>query len=391
MLQRVFLWTLVAGFFSVQACNTPESGEVAANEATDETAIAEAPTQDLPEVELDPANLPDGLYAQFSTSMGEIYIRLEFDKVPMTVGNFVALAEGKMPNSGKELGTPFFDGTIFHRVIPNFMIQGGDPQGTGMGGPNYKFGDEFHPELRHSGAGILSMANSGPGTNGSQFFITHNATPHLDNRHSVFGKVVSGQDVVVAIGNTPRGAQDRPNADVVLKKVTIIRKGAAAEGFDGLAAFNAVQEKAKKEAEEQAKAAEAALAKYKKVGKTTESGLIYIVEKKGNGPKPLESQTVLMNYAGYFMDGKLFDTSIKEIAEKNGVFDPNRPYEPFPVTYGSQARVIEGWKEAMKLMRVGTKLKVIIPPNLAYGDRQMGPIPANSTLIFDMEMVKIQE
>lgn len=386
MLQRVFLWTLAAGFFSVQACNTPESGEVAANEATEiETSTSNAAE------EVDPKNLSDGLYAQFTTTLGEIYVQLEFEKVPMTVGNFVALAEGKMPNSGKELGTPFYNGTVFHRVIPNFMIQGGDPQGTGMGGPNYKFPDEFHPDLRHEGAGILSMANSGPGTNGSQFFITHTATPHLDNRHSVFGKVVSGQDIVVAIGNVDKGAQDRPNTDVVLQKVTIIRKGAAAEAFDGMVAFNAVQEKSKKEAEAKAKALEADLAKYKKMGTTTESGLIYIVEKKGNGPKPLESQTVLMNYAGYFLDGKLFDTSIKEVAEKNDMLDPNRPYEPFPVTFGSQARVIEGWKEAMKYMRVGTKLKVIIPPALAYGDRQMGPIPANSTLVFDMEMVKIQD
>jgi peptidyl-prolyl cis-trans isomerase A (cyclophilin A) len=386
-MKRLLLWSMAASFFSLQACNE-------ATNSNEKTLLVQNEA-DGSESEAGP-----GLYAQMKTSMGTILIQLEYEKVPMTVGNFVALAEGKMPDSGKKEGVPFYDGTIFHRVIPNFMIQGGDPQGTGMGGTNYKFPDEFHPDLRHSGPGILSMANSGPGTNGSQFFITHNATPHLDNRHSVFGKVVNGQEVVVAIGNTPRGQQDRPETDVVLEKVTIVRVGKDAKKFDALAAFEAGKENAKKaeeakkrEMEEKIKADLALVEDYKKKGTTTESGLIYIVEKKGNGPKPMQNQTVLMNYAGYFLDGTLFDTSVKEIAEKNGKYDPNRePYQPFPVTYGPQAGVIEGWKEAMQLMRVGTKLKIILPPNLAYGERGAGGIiPPNATLMFDVEMVSIQD
>ncbi len=167
------------------------------------------------------------LYATFKTSMGDIVVRLFEDKAPKTVENFVGLATGTKewtdPKTSAKVKRPLYNGTIFHRVIPGFMIQGGDPLGRGTGGPGYKFADEFHPELRHNKAGILSMANAGPNTNGSQFFITHVPTPHLDNRHSVFGEVVQGQEVVVAIGNAPRGPGDRPQKDVVLNEVVITR------------------------------------------------------------------------------------------------------------------------------------------------------------------------
>jgi peptidyl-prolyl cis-trans isomerase A (cyclophilin A) len=168
------------------------------------------------------------VYAEFATSEGNFTIRLFDQEVPNTVANFVGLAEGTKewtdPRTNQKSNQPYYDGIIFHRVIDGFMIQGGDPLGKGYGGPGYKFADEFHPKLRHSKAGILSMANAGPNTNGGQFFITLGPTPHLDNKHSVFGEVDSGMDVVKKIGSTKVGAQDRPAKDIVIQSVTIRRE-----------------------------------------------------------------------------------------------------------------------------------------------------------------------
>jgi peptidyl-prolyl cis-trans isomerase A (cyclophilin A) len=167
------------------------------------------------------------LHARLETSLGTLVVRLFDDRVPNTVGNFVGLATGEKPytdpRSGKPGAGPYYDGTIFHRVIPRFMIQAGDPTGTGTGGPGYRFADEFHPELRHDRPGILSMANAGPGTNGSQFFITEVPTPHLDRRHSVFGEVIEGLELIATITGQPRNQRDRPFDDIVLQKVTIYR------------------------------------------------------------------------------------------------------------------------------------------------------------------------
>jgi peptidyl-prolyl cis-trans isomerase A (cyclophilin A) len=158
------------------------------------------------------------IFAHFDTTEGKFKVRLFADQTPRTVENFISLAEGA------KTGKPFYNGTVFHRVIPDFMIQGGDPEGTGRGGPGYRFNDEFHPSLKHSKPGILSMANAGPNTNGSQFFITVAATPWLDSKHSVFGEVTEGYDVVKKISQVPRGAQDRPLKEVKLNSVTIERK-----------------------------------------------------------------------------------------------------------------------------------------------------------------------
>jgi peptidyl-prolyl cis-trans isomerase A (cyclophilin A) len=167
-------------------------------------------------------------FARFETTEGTFTVRFFDEDAPKTVANFVELAEGTKeftdPRDGKTKTAPFYDGIIFHRVISGFMIQGGDPLGRGMGGPGYKFADEFHPKLRHDREGILSMANSGPNTNGSQFFITLGPTPHLDNRHAVFGVVEDGMEIVRKIGKVPTGAQDRPVRDVVIQKVTVERK-----------------------------------------------------------------------------------------------------------------------------------------------------------------------
>jgi peptidylprolyl isomerase len=173
------------------------------------------------------SNLGDGLFARIQTNKGDIILSLEYQKAPLTVCNFVALAEGKMSAAGSK---PFYDGLTIHRVVADFMIQGGDPLGSGSGGPGYRFPDEFDPSLKHDGPGVLSMANAGPGTNGSQFFITHVATPHLDGRHSVFGRVVQGQQVVNAIAQGDK-----------IEKITIIRNGQAANAFKAdQAAFDAL-------------------------------------------------------------------------------------------------------------------------------------------------------
>jgi FKBP-type peptidyl-prolyl cis-trans isomerase len=306
--------------------------------------------------------LKDGLYAELDTSKGKILLQLEFEKTPMTVANFVGLAEGTK-DSSKKKGTHFYDGLTFHRVIADFMIQGGCPLGNGRGGPGYKFPDEFHPDLKHDGPGVLSMANSGPGTNGSQFFITHKATPWLNNRHTVFGHVVSGQDVVNAI---ERG--DKINT------VKILRVGEKAKKFQ---ADQETFEKLVKEATE--RPMKQLLAKLekdypKKELVTSKSGLRYLVTKEGSGEKVGKGKKIKAHYTGKFLDGRVFDSSVKR----------GEPLE-FVVGVG---QVIPGWDEALSDMKKGEQRILIIPPNLAYGEEGYpGAIPPNATLVFEVELV----
>ena len=305
----------------------------------------------------------EGMYAKIKTNKGDIMLELEFEKTPLTVANFVGLAEGKIKNNKKKVGEPYYDGLKFHRVIADFMIQGGCPDGNGMGGPGYQFPDEIHPDLKHSGPGILSMANAGPGTNGSQFFITHKETPWLDGKHTVFGKVTEGQDVVDAI------AQD----DKIIE-IDIIRKGENAKKFDSKAIFDKELEKLEKQAAEKAKEAIDAL---KKGAKVTSSGLAYKIIKKGTGAKAEAGKTVSVHYTGKLSNGTKFDSS----------YDRNQPIE-FELGRG---RVIKGWDEGISLLNVGSKATFIIPPDLAYGARGAGGvIPPNATLIFDVELVEIK-
>lgn len=314
--------------------------------------------------------LDDGLYAKFVTSKGEIITTLEFEKTPLTVTNFVGLAEGtkEFNDSKGRTNGRYYDGLTFHRVIPKFMIQGGCPLGTGTGGPGYDFPDEFDPSLKHDRPGTLSMANAGPGTNGSQFFITHVPTPWLDGKHSVFGHVVVGQDVVNAIQKGDK-----------LERLEIIRVGAKAESFkadqqafDSLLA-NIEGGKTAKEKESLAKEQAVIKEKWPKAV-TTDSGLMYEVIKEGNGSeKPSAGETVSAHYTGMFMDGRKFDSSV----------DRGQPIQ-FPVGTG---RVIKGWDEALLDMKKGEKRILIIPPDLAYGRQGRGPIPPNSTLVFEVELV----
>jgi FKBP-type peptidyl-prolyl cis-trans isomerase len=310
--------------------------------------------------------MQDGIYANISTEKGTIKIILTHDKTPGTVGNFVALAEGNLENDAKPQGTPYYDGLKFHRVIPDFMVQGGDPNGTGTGGPGYNFDDEFHPELKHTGPGVLSMANAGPGTNGSQFFITHVETPWLDNKHTVFGFVVEGQDVVdsVAQGDT-------------MQKVEIERIGNEAKNWNAVEAFRQFNgAKAEREAATK-KAQQELLTSISEGFEQTESGLKYQIIQKGEGVQPNSGQTVSVHYKGMFPDGTEFDNSYKR----------GNPIE-FPVGTG---QVIGGWDEGIQLLKVGDKARFVIPSHLAYGSRGAGGvIPPDATLVFDVELMDVK-
>lgn len=310
------------------------------------------------------AGQPDGMYAVFNTSKGTIITQLEFEKTPMTVANFVGLAEGAIPNQAKPAGEAYYDGLKFHRVIPNFMIQGGCPFGNGTGGPGYKFEDEIDTTLKHTGPGILSMANAGPGTNGSQFFITHVATPWLDGKHTVFGHVIEGQDVVNAILQND-----------TLTSLTILRKGSAANAFDAPKMFiKAQEEAAAKKAAAEAKLREEAEKVKAGFPNITPSGLCYAVIEEGTGAQPADTSNVKVHYTGTFLNGKVFDSSVQRGQ---------------PIDFGLN-QVIKGWTEGVQLMKEGAKYKFYIPYQLAYGERGYpGAIPPKSDLIFEVELIKI--
>ena len=335
--------------------------------------------------------LKDGLYANFQTSKGNMIVKFEDKKAPVTVANFVGLAEGKIENKAKAKGVPYYDGTIFHRVIKDFMIQGGDPKGTGMGDPGYKFDDEKN-DLQHTGKGILSMANSGPNTNGSQFFITEVATPWLDGRHTVFGEVVNGKDVIDSIANVEKGPQDKPKTDVVLEKVSVFTKGDDYKNYDAAAIFNEgkgkIQENnkaavAKIEADKKKKAEEFAANQQKLVDdlkaemQSTPSGLYYKITKATNGAAPQRGDEVAVHYAGKLVDGSEFDSSFKR----------NQPID-IPIGVG---QVIKGWDEGIMLLKEGETATLLIPSELGYGSAGAGGvIPPNAWLIFDVELVKVK-
>ena len=345
------------------------------------------------------AELGEGIFADIQTSQGDIIIKLEHQKTPVTVANFVSLAEGNSPFVSDSLkGKKYYDGLIFHRIIKDFMIQGGDPAGTGSGNPGYKFKDEFHDSLSHSKKGILSMANSGPKTNGSQFFITHKPTPWLDGRHTVFGEVVTGIEVVDSLANVETETRDRPKVDVVMKKVEIVRNGKEAKKFDAIQIMTDyfAEEEAAAEAFKKLKENMISeFAKQKEEAEETPSGLKIYSLTKSDGDQPKVGQKVFVNYAGWLPDGSLFDSNIEEVATKFNQLNPGRRdqggYQPFPMDYSPEARLIPGFKEGLQTMKVGDKVRLFIPPHLGYGPQGGGPIPPNSDLIFDLEITGIQE
>lgn len=310
--------------------------------------------------------MENGIYAKFNTTKGEILVKLTHDKTPGTVGNFVGLAEGNLENNEKPQGKPYYNGLKFHRVIPDFMIQGGCPQGSGAGGPGYKFDDEFHPELKHDKPGVLSMANAGPGTNGSQFFITHVETPWLDNKHTVFGHVVKGQDIVddIAQGDS-------------IESLEIVREGEEAKNWNAIEAFRTFEGSREKRMAEEKKQAEAAMEKLAAGFDKTESGLRYKLIQKGNGKKAEKGKTVSVHYTGSLENGQVFDSSYKR----------KQPID-FPLGMG---HVIEGWDEGIALLSVGDKARFVIPSHLGYGSRGAGGvIPPDATLIFDVELMDVK-
>lgn len=336
-----------------------------------------------------PADPNDGIFATISTTKGDIVVSLEYVKTPVTVANFISLAEGKNPNVKVERlkGKPFYDGLKFHRVINDFMIQGGDPDGNGSGGPGYSFKDEFVDELKFEKGGVLAMANSGPATNGSQFFITHKETPWLNGKHTIFGHVVSGMDNVNKIVQ-----------DDIMTKITITRKGAAAKKFDAVKvlADDAKKQEAKKtEAQKIVTQKAAYFAATKAKATTTASGLKYVITQKGSGVKGAEGSNIYFHYAGYFEDGKLFDSSMASVAKAYGQYDANRDaqkgYQAFSFAVGKKDGMIPGFLEALDMMTDGEKAIFFLPSNLAYGEKGAGNvIPPKTTLVFEIETYKEQ-
>jgi cyclophilin family peptidyl-prolyl cis-trans isomerase len=330
----------------------------------------------------DAEEVADGLYAFIYTSKGKIECELEYKLTPMTVANFVGLAKGNLKVDNVVVDKPFYDSLVFHRVIKDFMIQGGCPLGNGTGDPGYKFDDEINPDLKHNSSGILSMANSGPATNGSQFFITHKETPWLDGKHTVFGHVVSGQNVVNEIqqGDT-------------IYKISILAFGKEAENWDHQAAFDQVylvqKQAIRKQQEAFAKIEGMTEDQYKqfmfdevkktnKRAKMTESGLVYVISEKGSKVRAVKGSKVSLHYTGTFRaDGKKFDSS----RDRNQTFDFN---------YIDQ-KMIAGFEEGIAMVGVGGKITIYIPYFKAYGKNgRPGAIPPFTDLVFEIEMVGIQ-
>ena len=345
-------------------------------------------------------NLKDGLYADIQTNYGDMLAELYYKTTPGTVANFVSLAEGTNTYVADSLkGKRYYDGTKSHRVIKNFMLQAGDRTATGEGDPGYKFADEFVDTLRYTRKGQLGMANSGPATNGSQFFITEVATDWLNFRHTIFGQVIQGEDVISKITSVKTGAQDRPVDPVVIKKVEIIRVGKDAQKWDAPKVFDAFMKEQNAKAqklESQKEKNLAVMAEQEAKAVAQPSGIKILKLKEGNGVKPQIGSDVLVNYAGFLRaTGDLFDTNIAEIAKENDAYDaaraadPQYGYIPYAWKYSPEVGLIAGFKEALLSMKVGDRIRVFIPSALAYGKQGFGNgvIPPDADLVFEIEIV----
>ncbi|MFC6876462.1 peptidylprolyl isomerase [Flavobacterium myungsuense] len=375
------------------------------------TTASKKTVSKTPLKKITPTASNEGIFAEFETSKGKIVVQLEYKKTPITVANFITLAEGKntFVTDEKLKGKPYYDGLKFHRVIKDFMIQGGDPAGNGSGGSGYSFKDEFVPDMNFDKAGILAMANSGPATNSSQFFITHKDTPWLNQKHTIFGYVTTGQNVVDAIEQNDE-----------IKKLIIVRKGEEAKKFDAVKTFSdyfankgeddkkqaaiqaearakqiAIEAEAKKVYDEKYAPVKADKVKYLAGAKATASksatGLETKILQTGSGKKPTDGSTIYIHYAGYLEDGSLFDSSYEEVNKVYGKFDANRAsqngYQPFPFEAGKKDGLIPGFLEGISNLSFGDKALLFIPSNLGYGERGAGNvIPPNSNIIFEVEL-----
>jgi peptidylprolyl isomerase len=315
------------------------------------------------------SDLPPGLFARLVTSKGDIVVQLEYEKAPLTVGNFVGLAEGRLDASK---GKKYFDGLSFHRVVPGFVVQTGDPKNDGTGGPGYEFPNEIDGSLKYDAEGVVGMANSGPNTNGSQFFITMKPVPELDGGYSIFGKVVKGMETVKQISQGDK-----------LVKVEIVRNGSAARGFK--ADQKAWNERATplvasiKKAADDKRAADISAIKQKWPDLVADAdGIFQKTLKAGSGNTPTAGQTVSVAYKGMLVSGQVFDQS-----------DFHGGPVDFQVGVG---RIIPGWDKVVMQMKKGEKRMIVIPPELAYGSRGTpgGPIAPDSFLAFEVELVALK-
>lgn len=358
------------------------------------------------------SDLGDGVFADIQTSKGDIVVKLEYQLTPVTVANFVSLAEGENPFVSEEYkDKKYYDGLTFHRVMKDFMIQGGDPLASGTGGPGYNIIDEFNDSLIHDRKGLLSMANPGPpNTNGSQFFITHAATPWLDGEHTIFGEVVVGLNIVDSIAITPVAAQNKPTELMVMNKVEIIRNGKDAKKFDATAVMTEFFAKegerlAALEKEKQAKMAAALEAKkalvteiatQKSKATLLPSGLRIMSLVNSDNDKIRVGSKVFVNYAGFLENGTLFDSNIREIAEGYGNYEEidrmhRGNYSPAVMDYSPDAGLAAGFREGLLTMKIGDKIRIFVPPHLGYGEQGSGPIPPSSDLVFDLEITGLRE
>ena len=349
-------------------------------------------------------NLKDGLYADIQTNHGDMLAELYYKATPGTVANFVSLAEGTNTYVADSLkGKHYYDGTKSHRVIKNFMLQAGDRTATGMGDPGYKFADEFVDTLTFTKKGQLAMANSGPATNGSQFFITEKATKWLNFRHAIFGQVIQGEDVISKITDEQTSEKDsRPKNPVIIKKVEIIRVGKDAQKWDAPKVFDAFMKEQNAKAqklESQREKNLAVMAEQEAKAVAQPSGIKILKLKESNGVKPQIGADILVNYAGFLRaTGDLFDTNIAEIAKENDAYDaaraadPQYGYIPYTWQYSPEVGLIAGFKEALLSMKVGDRVRVFIPSALAYGKEGFdnGVIPPDADLMFEIEIVDAQ-